>query len=156
MAGSAANLFELFWENSKLNPVTARSFAAQVASYSTCGRRPPVLRFPTPDVVLERPTDLLASLMARRQSARAFSRKPVSASQLGRVFGAFAASAQGSRTFPSAGATYAVEIFCLLNNVEGPLNGHAVYYNHDRHSVSVVGEIPSWEEYADTVNIETS
>jgi SagB-type dehydrogenase family enzyme len=156
MAKSGASLYELFWENSKLSPVTAPSFSARIASYSASGRRPPSFRFPSPDIVLERPTDFLASLMARRESARAFSRTAVTERQLGRVFGAFAASAHGSRTFPSAGATYAVEIFCLLNNVEGPLNGHAVYYNHDRHSVSVVGEVPSWEEYADTVNIETS
>ena len=151
-----ATLYELFWENSKLNRVTGHAFAARIAAYDPAARLPPPFRFPTPDVALERPTDLLASLMDQRKSTRAFSAKPMSARQLGRVLGAFAASRRGSRTFPSAGATYPVEIFCLLNNVEGALNRHAIYYNHDRHSASVVCEIPPWEEYAESVNIDVS
>lgn len=153
---SGADLYDLFWENSKLNAVTARPFGARIASHAASGRRPTPIRLPTPDVPLERPADALASLMDRRTSTRAFSSTPVSARQLGCVFGAFASTDHGSRTFPSAGATYPVEIFCLLNNVEGPLNQHAVYYNHDRHSISVVGQIPAWDRYGDTVNIETS
>lgn len=155
MTSTSADLYELFWENSKLNPVTARAFGARIASYgaSAAGSRP--LRFATPDVPMMRPTDALASLMDRRRSERAFSSTPLSPRQLGRVLGAFAKSSDGSRTFPSAGATYSAEVFCLLNNVKGSLNGHAVYYDCDRHSVSIVGEIPAWEHYADTVNITT-
>jgi SagB-type dehydrogenase family enzyme len=148
-----ADLYELFWENSKLNAATIRSFSARLASYAPA--RSPELRFPGPDIPLERPTDALATLMSRRRSDRAFSGKPVRRGQLGRVFGAFACSSGGSRTFPSAGATYPVEIFCLLNNVEGSLSRRAVYYNHDRHALSVVGEIPPWERYGEFLNIET-
>jgi SagB-type dehydrogenase family enzyme len=152
---SGADLYELFWENSKLNAATAPTFNARIASHAgfSGGSRP--FEFATADLGLERPTDALAELMDRRRSERSFSDKPVSRTQLGRVCAAFMSLPGGSRTFPSAGATYPVEIFCLLNNVEGALGRRAVYYNHDRHALSVVGEIPSWEEYADAVNIET-
>jgi SagB-type dehydrogenase family enzyme len=154
MAPSRADLYELFWENSKLNAATVRPFSTRIGSYPA-SPVPRPLRFPTPDIFLERPRDALARLMARRKSDRVFSDAPVSPRQLGRLFGAFACSSGRSRTFASAGATYPVEIFCLLNNVDSSLTGHAVYYNSDRHSLSVVDEIPAWERYADAVNIET-
>jgi SagB-type dehydrogenase family enzyme len=155
MASGGADLYELFWENSKLNAVTVQAFSARVAAYAGRPAPPRSLRFAPSDIPLERPTDGLATLMGQRRSERVFSSEPVATARLGRVFGAFAGSPGGRRTFPSAGAAYPLEIFCLLNNVEGPLNGRAVYYNHDRHTVSVVGEIPSWDRYADAVNVET-
>ena len=155
MASTGADLYELFWENSKLNAATVRVFTARfTSSAALSGSRP--LQYAAADVPLARPRDDLAGLMGRRRSARAFSDEPVSPRQLARLFGAFAASPGGSRTFASAGGTYPVEVFCLLNNVRGPLNGRAVYYNHDRHSLTPVGEIPPWDGYAEAVNIETS
>jgi SagB-type dehydrogenase family enzyme len=151
-----ADLYELFWENSKLSGATLPAFASRMAAYGVRAPTLRALRYPAAEVPLKSPADGLARLMRRRRSGRAFSSDPVSLRELGRLLGAFASTGPAARTFPSAGATYAVEVFCLLNNVEGDLSGHAVYYNHDRHTLSVVGEIPSWEEYAGLVNLETT
>jgi nitroreductase len=40
--------------------------------------------------------------------------------------------------------------------VEGPLDRTATYYNHDNHSLSVVGPLPGWNELAAGVNLEVA
>jgi len=155
MAQRTGELFDLFWENSKLNPVTIRLFRKRIEQYlaASDGARP-ALQYPSADVLLERPRDRLARLMAQRRSERRFSETHVSAAALGRLFAAFAGSPDGSRTYASAGGAYPLEIFCLLNRVEGTLGGTVVYYNHDNHSVSVVARLPGWDELAEIVNLE--
>jgi SagB-type dehydrogenase family enzyme len=157
MSQQTGELFDLFWENSKLNPVTIRVFRRRIDEYLAAndGARP-ALQYPSADVLLERPHDRLARLMEQRRSERRFSETPVSAAALGRLFAAFAGSRDGSRTYASAGGAYPLEIFCLLNRVEGPLGGSAVYYNADNHSVSVVARLPGWDELAGIVNLELS
>jgi SagB-type dehydrogenase family enzyme len=152
-----AELYELFWENSKLNQVTIRQFRARTESYAaTVAPSRPALQFATPDVRLERPHDRLAKLMEKRRSVREFSEKPLPARKLGSLFASFGSTQEGSRTFASAGATYPLEVFCLLNSVEGPLNRTAVYYNHDNHSLSTIAKLPNWSELAQAINLEVS
>jgi SagB-type dehydrogenase family enzyme len=154
MERRTAELYELFWENSKLNPVTIRPFRRRIDDYVAADPLRPALQYPGPDIPLGRPRDRLEKLMRVRRSIREFSDEPLPARRLGGLFAAFGSSPRGSRTFPSAGGAYPVEIFCLLNRVEGPLDRTAVYYNHDNHSVSVVGRLPGWSELAPGLNLD--
>lgn len=153
MSEPAADLYDLYWENSKLNAATVQAFRRRVQGHVPPGAAP-ALQFAGPDVPLGRARGRLAKLMAARRSSRSFSPHPLPEHRLGALFGAFASPSRASRTFPSAGATYALEVFCLLNNVAGDLNRRVVYYNHDNHSLAAVREAPDWEEIADAINLE--
>ncbi|HET7466624.1 MAG TPA: SagB/ThcOx family dehydrogenase [Candidatus Dormibacteraeota bacterium] len=147
-------LFELFWENSKLNPVTIAEFGRRINAFAADGRPDTSLDESAADVQLESPRDALQKLMFTRRSVRSWSSRPVSMKQLGALMAAFAKSQTGMRAYPSAGATYAVEVYCLLNQVEGELRGKVVRYHADNHSLSVVGVAPSDEEIRDLINLE--
>ena len=149
-----AEIFETFWENSKFSEVTIGEFQKRIEEYTGMEHEIPALQFPGPDNLLPMPKDSLAGQMRRRQSGRKFSDKLLTKKQLGSILAAFARNNSGGRTFPSAGATYSLEVFCLLNRYEGDLNHTACYYNPDNHSLSVVGSIPHWEEYSQLINVD--
>lgn len=150
-----AELYTLFWENSKLNRATIVGFRRQIEEHTrTALPGMPALQYPADDVPLPRPRDRLARRMLERRSVRAFRDEPVTRRQLGSLFSAFASSTSGSRAFASAGATYPLEVYCLVNRARGELDRTVVYYNHDNHSLAVVGRLPEWESYADAVNLE--
>ena len=152
----SAEVYDLFWENSKLNSVTVRQFRKRIDEYlATTDPVRPALQYSASDVLLERPRDRLARLMERRRSIRQFADAPLPTRKLGNLFAAFASSRHGSRTFASAGAAYPLEVFCLVNRVEAAaLDRTAVYYNHDNHSLAVVARLPDWSDLADMVNLE--
>lgn len=152
---SQPDLFELFWENSKLNNTNIREFSARIDEYYSLGEQNEAFLFPGQDHVLPQPKDKQYRAMQKRQSHRKFADKKVSMKQLGSLLAAFAKSPQGSRLFPSAGSTYALEVFCILNNVEGDLNGKIVYYNADNHSLGIVGNAPSKDELKTLTNLDT-
>lgn len=146
-------LFELFWENSKLNEVTIAEFGRRINAYSEDGHDAS-LDEATADVPLHLPADSLHKLMTARRSVRSWSPRPVSMKQLGNLMAALAKSRSGMRTFPSAGATYAVEVYCLLNRVDNELSGRVVRYNADNHSLSTIGRAPAPEDIAGLINLE--
>ncbi len=143
-----APLFSLFWENSKLNPFTDLQFARQLEEDAKTGHQTPQLFFSAPDYKLPPVPEGRVSLdaaMLRRKSGRAFGSQPLTEPDLSFLFTAFA-HCGGQRPLPSAGAKYPVEIFAFLFNAEGPLNGKAVYYNADNHSLSITANAPAWDE----------
>ncbi len=154
MKDSYAELFDLFWENSKFSEVTIGEFQKRIEEYTGLEHETPALQFPAADQLMPAPKDALARQMRGRKSDRKFSAKPVTKQQLGSLLTAFAKNAFGGRTFPSAGATYSLEIFCLLNNYSGDLNRTVCYYNSDNHSLSVVAAAPAWEDYSGLINID--
>ena len=82
----------------------------------------------------------LEEAIARRKSIRNFSSQPISQSQLSQVLWAAqgTSDASWSRTVPSAGATYPLEVFvvCGANCVEQI--GEGIYrYNTDSHSLTL-------------------
>jgi SagB-type dehydrogenase family enzyme len=147
-------LADLYWENSELNQTTIRSFSRRIEEHSARATRLPPLEFAGPDLPLPLPRDGLFRRMASRSSGRSFHDRPLDARELGSLFAAFARHANGARTFPSAGSTYAIEVYALLFNVRGDLRAAIVHYNPDNHSLSRVGAAPSWSECAERVNLE--
>lgn len=153
----SSELYDLFWCNSTLSRATIATFSAGIEDYAgSADAQPPGLRYAGADLPLRRPSDRQFKQMARRRSERRFSHRPLSDRQLGAILAAFAATGQdGRRIHGSAGGTYALEIFCLLNNCVSPAAGQVAYYNADNHSLAAVGELPAWASYADAVNLDT-
>lgn len=151
-----SELYELFWENSQLSAATTAEFRAAIEEYAGSQAPSPGLQYPAADQPLHRPSDRQITQMRRRRSERRFSSRPLSARQLGAVLAAFAACGEDvRRVYGSAGGTYPLELFCLLNNCAGPVTGQVAYYNADNHSLAAVGELPPWDAYADAVNLDT-
>lgn len=149
-----AALYDLFWENSKLGAVSAQAFRLRIDEYLATEQERDDLRYPAAPVPLARPRDALGLAMDARRSERAFSERPLPQRRLGALFSAFGAVADGSRAFPSAGATYPLEIFALLPNVRGPLGGRVVHYEPHAHALTPVAELPPWETYRDAVDLD--
>jgi SagB-type dehydrogenase family enzyme len=150
----SAELYGLFWENSKLGSVTVRNFRRQLDEYTANEPERDELRYPDAAVRLGRPRDTLARSMEERRSERSFADRPLSQRRLGSIFSAFGAAADGSRSFPSAGATYPLEVFALLANVAGALGGKVVHYEAHEHALTPVADLPPWEECRELVNLE--
>ena len=147
-------LYHLFWENTKLGQVTVQGFSRRIQQYVATEPDRAPLRYAGAPLTLGRPRDALARLLDARRSELAFDERPLPARRLGTLFSAFGAAPDGSRAFPSAGATYPLEIFALLANVEGHLRGTAVHYAPDDHSLTVVGALGSWDDYSGGVNLD--
>lgn len=152
--GRRTPLADLYWRNSELNQTTIRSFSRGIEEHAARAAFVGDLDYPGPDVSLPIPRDDLFRCMAARASGRRFSDRPLDARELGSLFSAFAGHSGGSRTFPSAGSTYALEVYALLFNGRGDLRASAVHYNADNHSLSRIGSAPSWSECAERVNLE--
>jgi len=154
---TGTELYDLFWENSTLSEATIEAFVATAnEKYAGSARPTHRLQYPGSDQPLRRPGDRQFKQMLRRASSRRFSSRPLDARQVGGILAAFAAHGKdGRRVYGSAGATYPVEIFCLLNNCAGPASGKVAYYNADNHSLAAVRELPSWDAYADAIHLDT-
>jgi SagB-type dehydrogenase family enzyme len=152
--GRRTPLADLYWENSELNLTTIQSFSRGIEEHTARAMPGQRAEYPGPDLSLRLPRDRQFRSMMARQSGRRFSERPLNAGELGSLFAAFASHPDGSRTFPSAGSTNALEVYALLFNAPGDLRGSIVHYNADNHSLSRVGAAPSWSECADRVNLE--
>ena len=146
--------YELFWENSKLAPETIGEWQRRVDEWAAREHEPAALRYAGADIPLPRARDALQRTLRRRASSARFGPRPLTMTALGRLLDACAGSAAGRRTYASAGATYPVELFCLLENVAGPLRGSACYYNADNHSLAVAGRLPPWEQWRACLNLD--
>lgn len=144
--------FELFWENSCLTPALLPGFAARIASAPP----PAAPRLPTyagPDFHLPRPRDQLARLFEQRCSTRRFGDGRVGIGEVGALLAGLSGGRRGHRAFPSAGALYPLEVFCLARHVAAPLGGNILAYNPDNHSVSTVRSLPHWEEVVPALSL---
>ena len=150
-----SELFELFWENSKFNHANIGEFQKSIEAYSGMEHEIPALQYSSPDIVLPRNKGKLDKLMQRRMSRRNFADKQLTLKNIGAILGSLSGNNSGGRVIASAGATYPLEIFCLLNNVQGENNGKVAYYNVDNHSFSIVGNAPNWDDSKRLFNIET-
>jgi SagB-type dehydrogenase family enzyme len=140
----AAPYFHDFWGASDLDSQSGRLFAESIQTYQpTTSLR--VLSAPSIDRVLSAPSDALSQLAAQRKSQRTWSPVPVTELQFGALLSVFAAR-DGSRSFPSAGSLYPLEIVCATANVDG--YERALWmYNSDNHSVSKICALPIWQEW---------
>jgi SagB-type dehydrogenase family enzyme len=151
MTGGEA--WELFWAGSGLTPATAPAFGERLAAFAPGDEGFRLCTFPAGAVPLRRPDDRLSRLTDRRRSGRAFGPGALSLRQLGSLLGALAARPDGSRAYPSAGALYPLEVFCLAGEVEGGLAATVGCYNPRGHSLTPVGPLPPWPEWSGALNL---
>lgn len=149
-----AELFSLFWENSKINKRTILKFAKKLGEDARTVRNIPQLFYSAENLSLTRPKDAMAQLMTKRQSKRSFNNTALSEKQLGSLFFAFTQKDTTSRLLPSAGGKYPIEVYAFLFNVKSKLNKKIVYYNPDNHSLSEIGECSSWAEIREQFGLE--
>lgn len=150
-----SEMFDAFWEASSFNRYNIKEFAVAQEKYSAKVRMEPILEYPFKPRSLPIPKTLTNYLGKRRKSERTFSKKPLSRREFSTLLSSFYAyNGIEHRAYPSAGASYAVEIFCVANNVTG-YNGKVLYYNSDLHAVSIIGKAPVWVSLSDKVNVQT-
>ncbi|OGY92580.1 MAG: hypothetical protein A3H70_00800 [Candidatus Komeilibacteria bacterium RIFCSPLOWO2_02_FULL_48_11] len=149
-----AELFSLFWENSKINKRTILKFAKKLDEDARTARSVSQIFYPTEDLLLSKPKDKIAQLMSERKSTRAFTNFAFSEKQLGSLFHAFRLKETTSRLLPSAGGKYPIEVYAFLFNVQGGLNKQITYYNPDSHSLSIVAKCPDWDEVKESFGLK--
>jgi SagB-type dehydrogenase family enzyme len=149
--------FDDFWQASSLDGFNIRDFGAQLNAYDSDDK---VLRleYPLAATPLLAAKSRLNRIAKERKSERIFSDKPLTVRELSLLLSSFQAwNGMEHRGFPSAGATYATEIFCVTFNAEQMLNGKILYYDVSLHGVvELPGKAPSWKEAQPALNIEVT
>lgn len=148
-----APLFDLFWENGKLNEYTGQRLGSQVEKDARTITDPPWLNYPEINVSLSMPTDRHAKLFLDRKSERVFSDKPLSVKQLSSLFMGFRAESATHRALASGGGKYPVEVFALAFNVEGIPEPTALYYHPIHHGFSRIALCPDWQSCRATLGV---
>jgi len=145
--------FDLFWQQSAYTPFNIKAFAAAQEQYAASDKPVSILEYPAKPQTLVLPKTTANYLARRRGSVRTFGSQTLSKRELGKLFSSFYAfNGLEHRAYPSAGGSYAMEVFCITNKVAG-LNGKILYYNPDIHAVSVLGKAPTWQELSPNVNL---
>jgi len=95
-----------------------------------------MIRFPEqrPDGTLS-----LEEALGRRRSLREFSEQPITVGELGQLLWSAqgVTNAEGSRTAPSAGALYPLELYVIAGEVVG-VDAGVYHYEAGRHSMTLV------------------
>jgi SagB-type dehydrogenase family enzyme len=135
-------LFDLFWENSKLNE---KNFMSFVNNFINDNQETERAIYPTADLQLKLPKDRLFKTMCERFSERKYSDYKLTVKQLSSLFSCFA-EINNRRLLPSGGGKYPIEVYAFVFNAEGIANNKIVYYNPDLNALSFIGECPEWSE----------
>jgi len=146
-------LFEKFWEASSLDKFNVQQFSQQLNAYDSDDKEL-VLEYPAAPTALPTAKTQINKISRKRKSDRTFTGKELSLKELGRLLSSFYAwNGLEHRGYPSAGATYVTEVFCVAFNVEG-YSGKVVYYDPEKHGAIVVSDsAPSWDEASKSLNM---
>lgn len=145
-------LFELFWENSKINRFNVAELGERLSQYGRYKELAPQLFYPGEEIILVEQKDILSKIFKSRISTRKFKDKPLDKKCLDYLFQSFSSLKDGRRMLPSAGARYPIEVYALVYNVKD-LKNAIYYYNQDRHSLSFVNAIETWDETSHIYNL---
>ncbi|MGC3994697.1 MAG: SagB/ThcOx family dehydrogenase [Propionicimonas sp.] len=135
-----------FWTASAITPVAQSAFGARIAAFDPGAPVPDPWSRPGELVPLPPTADPLDEVVRNRRSGRQFAPSPLSADDLGAVLGALAADADGHRSYPAAGALYAVTVVAWLYRVEHPLHGRTVQFDPLQRALVDLGPAPTWAE----------
>lgn len=146
-------LFDKFWESSSLDSFNVVEFFQKFNSYDS-NVKELSLEFPKASQSLPQARTKLNKISQKRKSDRAFSDKQLTLKEFGRLLSSFYAwNGLEHRGFPSAGATYVTEVFCVAFNVE-KFTGKIIYYDSEKHGVVTISkDAPSWEEASQSLNM---
>ncbi|MDO5082474.1 MAG: SagB/ThcOx family dehydrogenase [Arachnia propionica] len=143
-----------FWQASSIDAHNLTEFAQQMAAFDTEGR-PLRLEYSTvPTPLPEVRRGAVDRVAARRHSTREFSDRPLSDKELSRLLASCRAwGGAEHRSFPSAGASYAVELFL----VQWRPRARMAYYDAVDHGlVELPDPAPAWEEATHRINVSVT
>lgn len=144
--------FDKFWQASSLDKFNVQQFAAQLSNYDSDNKEL-LLEYPTSPAILPKTNSRLNKIAAQRKSDRSFSGEQFSKKELGLLLSSFYGwNGLEHRGFPSAGATYATEIYGVAFRVK-EYNGKIFYYDPEKHGITVTGDAPTWEEASTSLNM---
>lgn len=148
-------LFDKFWEASSLNRFNVQEFSQQLNAYDS-DEKELFLEYPEAAKSLPTARTQINKIAKKRKSDRSFSDKELSFKELGQLLSSFYAwNGLEHRAYPSAGATYVTEVFCVAFNVEG-YSGKVIYYDPEKHGTVIVSDkAPTWEEASKSLNMDT-
>ncbi len=146
-------IFEKFWEASSLDKFNEQQFSQKLSSYDSDDKEL-ILEYPSEPIALPILKSRINKISKTRKSVRNFDNEELSLKELGLLLSSFKAwNGLEHRGYPSAGATYVTEIFCLAFNVE-KYSGKIIYYDPEKHgSVIISDNGPSWDEASKSLNI---
>jgi SagB-type dehydrogenase family enzyme len=133
--------FADFLVASDLDPQSGRLFNESIQQYAPT-RSLRVLSAPSLDRPLVTVDDRLSELAQMRRSQRECADGSLTAKQLGALLSVFAQH-EGTRTFPSAGGLYPLEIVCATAHIE-EFERALWVYNADNHSLGKICALPNW------------
>ncbi|MBR3210742.1 MAG: SagB/ThcOx family dehydrogenase [Bacilli bacterium] len=134
-------LFDLFWENTKLNDKNILGF---INGFVNEEKNIEPIKYPTKDLELDYPKDKLYRIMKNRQSNRQYNNYQINKKQLSSLFSCFA-QIDNHRLLSSAGGKYPIEVYALCFNVNN-FNNKILYYNYIDNSLSIVGNCSNWDD----------
>lgn len=142
--------FDDFWQASSLDTHNLAEFGRQMAAFDGDGR---TLRLEYSAAPLPLPgvrRTALDRIAVRRHSIREFGDRPLGDKELSRLLASCRAwGGPEHRSFPSAGASYAVEVFL----VQWRPGARMAYYDAVDHGlVELPDPAPAWEEASSRIN----
>ncbi len=145
-------LFDQFWEASSIDRFNVQQFAQRLNTYDSENKEL-VLEYTDAPQALPQARTRVNKIARKRSSYRNFSGKQLSLKELGQILSSFYAwNGLEHRAYPSAGATYVTEIFCVAFNVEN-FSGKTIYYDPEKHGAVIVNNAPSWEDASKSLNM---
>jgi len=148
-------LFDDFWEASSLDRFNVVEFARSLSSYDSDDKEL-LLQYPDAPLPLPSPRTRLGHIARRRHTERAFSEAGLSERDLGALLASLRAwNGLEHRSYPSAGATYVTEVYCVGFRA-GSITGKVAYYDAEQHGLVDVGKAPSWEEARAALNVSVT
>jgi SagB-type dehydrogenase family enzyme len=146
---SPAPHFDDFTKASELHEHNTLQFADQIRSYLP-SQQVRTLHTASVDLALHKTFDAHQRVLADRRSTREFSSTPITFKQLGSLLTGLTASPSGSRSFPSAGGLYPVEVVVAVAHVS-QMQRHIAVYHPDTHALGWIADLPAWDDWKITL-----
>lgn len=153
-----SSLSEIFHENTKLAPLSARAYTQTIAQKTKTPFMQTLMANPFKVYSLMDLAELpppgepneLERLIAARRSTRRYTGEALTREELSRLllytYGKPVAG-RGQRPVASGGALYPLELYVVPLNVEGLERGWVYHYNADQHKLDIVRREDRWEEF---------
>jgi SagB-type dehydrogenase family enzyme len=147
----AAIVSDDFWLESAITAANQPGFGARIAAFDPGLPAPDPWSRPGELVALPDAPRPLDAVAGSRRSAREFGPALLTAEDLAGVLGTLAVQADGHRSYPAAGAIYAVTVIAWLYGVDHRLNGRTAQYEPRPHALVDIGPAPVWADEAGAV-----
>jgi SagB-type dehydrogenase family enzyme len=140
---SVAPSFDDFVLASEIGESDSLQFADRVRAYRPTKTLRTLTTSASDDLL---PLVRVAAAFGQRRSIREFADAPVQRTHLGALLSGLALRDDATRSFPSAGGLYPLEVVAALANVSG-MSRQLCVYHPDTHALGRVGDLPPWNTW---------